>query len=258
MPEPSQLHNGSESGIVVHMSEISVSEAAHRMRISDRRVRELAATGRIPARKVGAYWIVDVDAENSRRPRGRPMAPHVAWNLLNVLAPPAEFDGSAKGSYHPRPSSISDMSIADASRLIKRLRRWLDELTPDGCDRLRDWVVSRAQRVELAVARADIESLRSDPRIVLSGISDERSGMSAAGHVCGYVDPGDFAKLRDDYLLSSESHSPNTVLYISDHQFVESGPIPLAVVVADLLDGDIRERGQARRTLMDIRGMWRL
>ncbi|MBI2684328.1 MAG: helix-turn-helix domain-containing protein [Actinobacteria bacterium] len=71
--------------------QVSVRQAAQRLSISPQRVRALAATGRIPARKVGRDWVVDLarlslhDRENHGP--GRPLSARSCWAILDL------FDG---------------------------------------------------------------------------------------------------------------------------------------------------------------------
>lgn len=238
------------------MNEIASASLASRMNVSERRVRQLASEGRLPARKVGGSWLIDSSAPQAPH-KSRPMAPHIAWAALDMLAPPGEHERWRPHSYRPRPSLIDGIAISDASRLIKRIEHWMHDLNGANASRLRDWVRSRARRVPLAAGSADISAVRADNRLVLSGASDPRSGVSSAGYVCGYLKPEDLADFRDDYLLAAEPHNPNVVAYVSDHDFGPEPQVPLGVVIADLLDGDARERGEAFRLLKEVGRAWK-
>lgn len=58
-------------------------EAAQRLGVSERRARALAASGLLPARKVGTAWVVDGVA--TRPGRGRPLAPTAQRQLTEAL-----------------------------------------------------------------------------------------------------------------------------------------------------------------------------
>ena len=70
--------------------EVSVQEAAQRLTVSRERVRALAASGRIPARKLGRDWAIDIDRVGPRdfgeRGRGRPLSARSSWAILEMLA----------------------------------------------------------------------------------------------------------------------------------------------------------------------------
>ena len=68
--------------------EISVAEAAQRLGIGEQRVRSLAASGHLPARRLGHAWALDsaaVDARMKGARRGRPLSARSAWALLLLL-----------------------------------------------------------------------------------------------------------------------------------------------------------------------------
>jgi excisionase family DNA binding protein len=70
------------------VSEISVAEAAQRLGIGEQRVRSLAASGQLQARRLGHAWALDsaaVDARMKGARRGRPLSARSAWALLLLL-----------------------------------------------------------------------------------------------------------------------------------------------------------------------------
>ena len=108
----------------------------------------------------------------------------MAWALV-VLT-----DGGKPDWVEPRESS--------------RLRRALGRLAADDEPELvlRSWLASRGERRRLSAP--DAQALRSDARMVLSGLSDERAGLSAAGDVEGYMQAGDAdAVIRDHVLIDA-------------------------------------------------------
>jgi hypothetical protein len=210
--------------------DVSVPDAARLMGVSVARARRLAAEGRVRARLVGGRWLVDAASLPSAPRRSRPMSPRMAWALV-VLS-----DGGGPDWVEPRESY--------------RLRRALDRLAADDEPELllRSWLASRADRRRLSAS--DAHALRSDARVVLSGLSDERAGLSAAGDVEGYVLADDADALIRDHLLIDAGPSVDVVLHVSP--VLPEVPVPLLLVAADLADHDgPRELARARELIGD-------
>ena len=210
--------------------DVSVPEAAQMMGVSVARARRLAADGRVRGRLVGGRWLVDAASLPSAPRRSRPMSPRMAWALV-VLS-----DGGRPDWVEPRESY--------------RLRRALERLAADDAPELllRSWLASRAARRRLSAA--DGPALRSDGRVVLSGLSDERAGLSAAGDVEGYVLAGDADAVIGDHLLIDAGQSADVVLHVSP--LLPEVPVPLLLVAADLAEHDgPRELARARELIGD-------
>lgn len=200
------------------------------MGVSVSRARRLAAERRIHARQVGGRWLVDAASLPSAPRRSRPMSPRMAWALV-VLS-----DGGRPDWVAPRESY--------------RLRRALERLAADDEPEmlLRSWLASRADRRRLSAP--DAQALRSDARVVLSGVSDERAGLSAAGDVEGYVGAGDADAVIRDHLLIDAGPSADVVLHVSP--LLPEVPVPLLLLATDLADHDgPRELARARELIGD-------
>ena len=200
------------------------------MGVSVARARRLAAEGRVRARLVGGRWLVDAASLPSAPRRSRPMSPRMAWALV-VLS-----DGGRPDWVEPRESY--------------RLRRALERLAADDEPELllRSWLASRAERRQLSAP--DSQALRSDARVLLSGLSDERAGLSGAGNVEGYVQAGDADAVIRDHLLIDAGPSADVVLHVSP--LLPEAPVPLLLVAADLADHDgPRELARARELIGD-------
>ena len=200
------------------------------MGVSVGRARRLAAEGRIHARIVGGRWLVDAASLPSAPRRSRPMSPRMAWALV-VLS-----DGGKPDWAEPRESY--------------RLRRALERLAADDEPELllRSWLASRARRRRLSAP--DAQALRSDARVVLSGLSDERAGLSAVGDVEGYVGADDAGAVIRDHLLIEAGPSSDVVLHVAP--VLPEAPVPLLLVAADLADHDgPRELARARELIGD-------
>ncbi|CAN5163671.1 hypothetical protein BH09ACT10_BH09ACT10_11100 [soil metagenome] len=197
---------------------ISVNDAAKRSGLSPRRIRELIASGRLQAERVGASWIIDEAVLASFEPRiGRPMSSRNAWGLAQLFA-----------GEHP---SVSPSELS-------RLRKRRNELVRADEDRvaqiLRSWMAERAERRLYRVARPDLPSLLADDDLVVSGLSDPRSGLSAAGMAEGYVlaDKLD-ALIRRHLLIEADELNSNVVLHVSDQPVEAVSPF---LVAADLAE----------------------
>lgn len=210
--------------------EIELAEAARMMGVSAVRARQMAREGRLRARRIGGRWLVDAASLPSAPRRGRPMSVRIAWALVELSA------GGAAEWIEPRESY--------------RLRRALDRLVTDDEPEmlLRSWLASRAERQLLSAS--EVDGLRADPRLALSGLSDERSGLSAARNVEAYVRAEDAAAVRRDHLLIDSGSNANVVLHVSPR--VPDRPVPVLLLAADLADHDgPRELARARELIAD-------
>lgn len=210
--------------------EVDVAEAARMMGVSAVRARQLAREGRLRARRVGGRWLIDGTSLPSAPRRGRPMSPRIAWALVEIGA------GGAADWVDPRESY--------------RLRRALDRLVADSEPELllRSWLASRAERLLLSASEIDV--LRTDPRLVMSGLSDGRSGLSAAGDVEAYIRAAEVVSVRRDHLLIEAGSGANVILHASP--VVPDRPVPLLLLAADLADHDgPRELARARQLIAD-------
>jgi excisionase family DNA binding protein len=212
--------------------EISVAEAAERVGVSPRRIRERIARGDLAARRVGRVWMLD-ELQLGRSGRvARPMSARVAWAFLDLLG-----GGKGEGVSQPEQS---------------RLRRKREQLARgDAPSLLRSWLPNRARVLRYAAAAADLPALRDDRRVVRSGLSDPRSGLAAAGMVEGYVEARDLADLAQEYLLSDRGQ-PNLILRVLvDRRLAD--PVPLPVLLADLADHDgPRESAAVERLIGEL------
>lgn len=206
--------------------EIGVVDLAKRLGVSERRARALVASGRLPGRRVSGRWLVEETAIPASRPRSRPMSARVAWELIWLLS-----DGL-----------LGTLTQPELSRLRAKRRTLLAD--PDPASLLRSWLPRRAQLARFAIVPGDVDGLLADPRIVPSGISDDRADLSAGGDAEGYVHVDDLAGVASDHLLSKTGR-PNVWLHLSDRRL--PSPAPLGAVIADLADHDTPPRRPRRR-----------
>jgi hypothetical protein len=202
------------------MNGVGVAQAAARLGISQQRVRHLLESGRLPGQQVSGRWVIDPAGLN--RPEvsaGRPMSSRMTWGLVELL----EGD---------RPEGLAPSEV---SRLRRKARVLASAVDPALV--LRSWLPNRAVRVELVADASSIAELGEDERLVPSGVSDPRAGLSASHEVEGYVRRQDVAGLRRDHLLlpvDVAGQAANVVLHVVEHAV--PAPAPWVLLLADLAD----------------------
>ena len=221
--------------------EVSVQEAAQRLSVSRERVRALAASGRIPARKLGRDWAIDIDRVGPRdfgeRGRGRPLSARSSWAILEMLAgkQPEGLSRSERIRARARLVAIADSAPGDLSARAKVGR----------------YVVHRGLNGRLA----------NDSRLVLGGASAAshyRADLVALEEVEGYVRAEDLEQLISEYALMPPSAGAraNVLLRVSvpGWLFEEGERIASrAVVAVDLIDaGDERSVRAGRKLLAGL------
>lgn len=138
-----------------------VAEAAARLGISDRRVRQLIEAGELDAARVGRAWFVSresIDRRMELSPSGgRPWSPEVAWAVSSRL------DNSGRlRSWH----ELGGQGVE------QQLERVVEEFYRGGC--LRDLAAlfrRRAQKHRFYAHPAALKALEKDPSVVRSGAS---------------------------------------------------------------------------------------
>lgn len=165
----------------------SVDDYAKWRGITPQRVRELLRDGELPGRRVGSrQWIVD-DAAYATRPRvARPMSPPMAWSLIALL-----------GGEEP----VDDLSPMQWSRLREH-RNKVVHAGEDAPALLSSWLRLRGERLAFRASAEDLADLAEDERLMRSGVSDPRSGISAPNVVEGWLRSfDDLEALVGEYLL---------------------------------------------------------
>lgn len=217
---------------------LSVAEAADRLGVSRERVRALARSGRLAARRIGRTWIVD---ESALHPpariavgSGRPLSARSAWAVLRVL----------NGEEPPGISRTERQRAHDRAGRIGQ--------APPG------WLAARALVHPLVVHRGLVDKLAADDRLLASGASAALASgadLIALGQVEAYVRLNDLAGLINDYILGPpvENVAANVVLRVPmpTWPFVDDATIaPPPVVAVDLIDaGDFRSVRAGRALL---------
>lgn len=218
--------------------EISVREAAIRLGVSPQRVRVLADAGRLPARKLGRDWLIDMDraavAAPGQREPGRPLSARSSWAILRLLAgkPILGVSRSERLRARERVSAIADAAPGH--------------------------LASRADIHRLVVHRGLRERLSADPRIVLGGASaasHHHADLIALDELEGYARVEDLERLVREYALVPPAFgaSANVLLRV---------PVPAwpfdegervagrAVVAMDLIDAGDERSVRAGRILL--------
>lgn len=212
------------------MSGVSVRTAAQHLGISEQEVRRRLVAGRMRGEKVSGVWLIDPGSlPTVPANRGRPLDAASAWALA------AAADGQ----------SLDRLSAVQRHRSLRRLAKLAE--SPDPLPLVRSWMAQRADKLRLSAA--DLDGVRADRRVVLSGVSDPRSGIFAPDTVEGYVLRGDVEQLRREHLLVPADSGRANVLLRVVTELPE--PLPWLIVVADLADGGPREAQQAENLLAE-------
>ena len=114
---------------------LSVAQAAVRLKVSPRRVRQLLAAGELAGENVGGRALLDAAQVESRAARhpssGRPFSPALAWMVLAVLSDPASPEAAAadRSTRHRLRRLLAQMSdpkgpsVEDLESLLRRRAR---------------------------------------------------------------------------------------------------------------------------------------
>ena len=195
--------------------QLSVPEFAEARGVSRQRAHAMIAAGRVKAQRIGRSWVIDQQEINRREVSGRPLSARMAELVIGAL-------------------SGEQLELDSQERFF--LGKYMDRLraAEQPLDLLYSWLRSRELRVvDVAGNPADFAELIADRRVIASGISDPRSGLSAAREFEGYVGGSDLPQLLKSYLLV-DSSSPNVRLHVVEA--VPPDPLPLGFVIADLVD----------------------
>jgi excisionase family DNA binding protein len=200
---------------------ISISEAAHALKLSPARVRAMASGGQLSASKVGDRWLVERKAVEQRKRRGahggRRFAPRNAWALL-MLSSDEEVEGI-------------DPSVRS------RLRR---ALALEGLQALAPRLGHRAEASLYRAHPGEIRHVVDDPALMRSGISAAGSlgiGLVSGREADGYLPEAALRGFIKEHALSQAEPDSNVRLrVVPDQAWAILGGRSLAPEAAVALD----------------------
>lgn len=211
------------------MEVLSVSEAAPKLGVGDRRVRQMLERGELEGQRVGRSWIIDYKSIDDvrRRPEvGRPWDSIAAWALLRIVA-----------------GEQPNVSVAQASRAKRRI-------ADCGINDLVMKLVSRGKKRKFYGHKSILQRLAAEQMVVRSGVSAARehnADIVTLDFLEAYVPAGRIEKLVKKYALEIASERANILLRVVDDKvwpFPKNAKVaPRVVVAVDLLDAD-DERSQ--------------
>ena len=217
------------------MEYVSVAEAAARLAVSPRRVRQLIEDGGLAGQRVGGTWLVVEDELESRlklRPSsGRPLSSRSAWDVLAALSEVGE------GLEPLSPSARS--RARSRAKLLRRHSSSIDS------NEWRSALRRRAQLHRFYAHPSVVADLANDPRVVRSGISAAQyhgADLVVVGGAEGYVRASDLDDVVERYGLSAAAKADaNVWLHVvpegADWLF-RHRVAPASVVAADLIERD--------------------
>ncbi|MDY1005578.1 hypothetical protein [Curtobacterium sp. CFBP9011] len=198
------------------MAEMTAAEYAAAQGISVRRVQAAAASGALPARRLAGRWLIDVGAPRRSR-AGRPLSARSSRALCSRLSGDTDWaDG---------------LSNTERARVRARLDSLPESRVP--WQVIADWTrAEHAAPVGYRVADGDLDDLAQDRRLVATGVSDPRVGVSDAGIVVAHIARADLETVEREFLLVPVRDRPNALLYVDDER--PNRPVPLGTLIFDL------------------------
>lgn len=159
------------------------------------------------------------------------MSPPMAWALLSIL-----------GGDQP----VDNLSPVQWFRLREHRKRLAHSDDPAAL--LSSWLRHRGERLVYRAAVADVSDLGNDPRLMRSGISDPRAGLSSGDSVEVWLrDVMSLDEVVSDYLLLPDPKGQVVIHRGREHR--EPKPL-LGLVIADLADWNgPREDGRVAELL---------
>jgi excisionase family DNA binding protein len=231
---------------VISQRPFTVAEAAVRLKISERRVRELLEAGALTGERVGGIWLIE-RASVARRAavpteRGRQLTARSVWAALSVLDP--------------------EIVAPKIDRYEKaRARRRAEEIRRSGVEPGR--FAARASLLRLHGHPGVLEQLLADPRVVRGGISaasEHKASLIGQGEADLYVRAESESDVVSYYGLQvAHDQSANVRFFVPatvSWPFREAARVVPAIVCAiDLIDaGDQRSLRAGRELLARVAG----
>lgn len=228
------------------MPRVSVAEAAVRLGVNVQRVHQRISDGSLAAERVGHQWTIDeaVLARLDRRPAGRPLSARSAWAMVQVAAVGRPSPGLTSVERSRARARVREL-FADAARLAAPQD---EESAAEALGaRLRALLRGRAGRRLFRVSPSDLDDLRHDQRVNLSGVSLPGSGIASGAFVEGYVPARVVDDLVEDFLLvEAVPRDADVVLHVVDPTVVGAHEVEPADWL--LLAADLAEHQRPRET----------
>lgn len=226
---------------------LSVAEAAERLDVSVRRVRQLVEQGDLPASRIGKAWAIDAAAVDRRKereaPPGRPYSSNSCWRMAEL----------ADAIVRDQEENLHLIELKHVPRAHQAEQRWrairsLRNLLAHGdSDVVAAMLRSRSKRAELRYVHPSLlRRLSDDHRLVISGAraAENLGNLAADERLEAYVRSSDLPMIQDEYALqqSADPARANVILRVVEDDLAWSArQAPLLLVAADL-----RERDDAR------------
>jgi excisionase family DNA binding protein len=209
---------------------LSTGEAAEILGVSSERVRQLAQSGKLPARRTPAGWIIPISAvANLQLPgRGRLITPKTAWQVITALDVRANI-------------AAAKQAIADR-RARYRIMGLIDDL-PDPENQPEPWrrvLGGRGYSTRMRAHRGVVQHAAADSRVAVGG-SDAMPGRYGLtkGRTVLYVSNAIEADVTAQYHLSPDRTGQITLVTVPAGLEPRGGfPVPAPAAAADLLDED--------------------
>lgn len=146
---------------------MTIPEMAERIGVSESRARFLVSSGRIRGQQVGARWVIDeANAADYRGAgAGRPLTERAAWLFVKAMQDPEHV-------------AALDLTAVQRHRLRCLMARFHESSDPAGL--VLTLLPRRADKALLSASPRDIDGLRQDSRLGLSGVSHPASGLLPA------------------------------------------------------------------------------
>jgi excisionase family DNA binding protein len=236
---------------------LSVDEAAEKLEIGPSQVRRLAREGQLPARRIGAVWLIDDAGVQRRRDlepsTGRPLSPPMAWAVLNAVDA-ALADDLAE----IRSATVADVTVPLGDRKERyRLRRLLTGAPP--VSRWGPWLRRRATPRPIWIHPGVVDRLAADRRVRPGGadaVVAAGLGLSVgATSSVFYIDAQHADAVVKKYRGRDDRDGPVTLMVIPPAVPPElrprpGAPIPPGAALVDLLTSpDARDRHLATELL---------
>jgi len=230
-----------DSAMISGTHELSTSEVAARLEISDRHAGELMRTGAITGRRLpSGAWLTTVDAveryqARHRRGRGRRLNPSTAWGVLWELS-------GLGGPWLPRATRTRVRDFIEAASADEILRA----------------VANRTQAHRFTSERIDTHVRRD---LVLTGVSAvhrlTRTRSRVRNVVMGYTSADKIAEHARQVGWAPHADGEHVLFELNLPVPYRELRMPKAVIAADLIhSADERDRALAISEMERVRADW--